>query len=242
MEMLRTRPTYPDGDRAQLNGLNEKITNLVRSRYGVELNAFARRDEILARLNSDEIARVQKLLEMAEASVLDMDSDASDLTASGSAPVWNEKWGVDRVLKVAGLWYPSDISDLIQSGDSIEIYDLENFQIYRNLTFMKKSGYSVLDVILGHWHELWVRPKVIQEKMVAAVMAAFQNPDAIVRSEIEPHFVRESYDSATARILRVDFRFLLPLKNLAGQMGGFLVASRAEVVDRSEAAADFHMI
>lgn len=242
MELLQPQPNSHSLDHSDLIGLNDKITNHVQSRYGVDLNASARRNEILTRVTQGEIARVRTLLEMAEASVLEMNSPENQPSASTSAPVWNEKWGVDRVLKMSGLRYPSDISDLIQSGDSIEIYDLENFQIYRNLTFMKKSGYSVLDVILGHWHELWVRPKVIQEKMVAAVMAAFQNPDAIVRSEIEPHFVRESYDSATARILRVDFRFLLPLKNLAGQMGGFLVASRAEVVDRSQAAADFHMI
>lgn len=222
---------------------NERISDFAKTHLGVSLTSLPSREPVLKQLNPAILERVLQLLQQ----FLDFVSQAQELSPMEQSSVeksyeWDEIGGITQTLKLSNLHCSENLTKYFQRGDSVEIYDADNFQIYRNLNFMRTSGYSVLDILLGNWHHLWTRPRKVQEQMFAAITEAVKDPDKVIKSSIDPHFVRETYDPRVARILEIEFKYLIPLKNLNRQFGGFIVTSGAKVVDKSIAARDFHFI
>ena len=71
-----------------------------------------------------------------------------------------------------GGWTPnSDVFDMIDDEDTVEVYSLEMKQIFRNLTFFKWISYTLEEMHGGAWHELTTRNEDVQTKLMAAAMS-----------------------------------------------------------------------
>src|SRR5665213_1589155 len=64
----------------------------------------------------------------------------------------------------------SDILDLIEDEDMIEIYNMENYQIFRNLNYFSVTSMSVEDLVSVNWKREFKRSSKITLSLVELVL------------------------------------------------------------------------
>jgi hypothetical protein len=136
-----------------------------------------------------------------------------------------------RCLEVAqqryDLRFPSKLSDYIDEGDIIEIYDVDAIQVYRNLNFFRTTNYNLLDIISNPWMELWDRSRIVQgqlESMVARVMDT--DAEDVSPCGVPQHILKErAFDQSQALITQP--RFVTKVMCGDGQPFGFLFTVKA---------------
>src|SRR5690606_13236568 len=125
----------------------------------------------------------------------------------------------------------------IEDGDAIEIYGIDSVQLYRNLTFFRTCGFSLLDLTVLEWYRLWARPQFVVDRIAAFVSETLAKGPAIRRFEIPTHIVKEVHQSSLdgetrhSRAISVDLRWLVRLQDeRTGEPGGIAVVCRGAVV------------
>ena len=91
--------------------------------------------------------------------------------------------------------------DWSEFGDDemIEIYNNEGVQLYRSLNFFSICGYSLLDLCVNKWFELWERPTSTLDAMNKLVISVITSAKKDTCAGIAPHLVRETYDDGTTQ-------------------------------------------
>ncbi|PWU17684.1 MAG: hypothetical protein C5B49_08385 [Bdellovibrio sp.] len=147
-----------------------------------------------------------------------------------------------RAVRQLGLRFLDQrILQQIDDGDVVEIYDSTGRQIYRNLQFCRLSSYSLLDVAVNTWQELYERPMSSVETILLRVADVFSTPALNVPFAMEPHLVKERFVySKKQKVFRATMKNLSPL---AGPDDDRRVAaisvSRFEVVSNDGPQIDF---
>jgi PAS domain-containing protein len=121
----------------------------------------------------------------------------------------------------------SDVFDHIRPGDVIEIYNEDSVQVFRSFSFFKLISYTLEELFVHEWWELYRRPEEASRK-------AFEVCGNILRGEIdttvlkclEIHEVEEVF-SQNKTSARVEEVLLSPLPRVGGEIGGFLHVFRA---------------
>jgi hypothetical protein len=137
----------------------------------------------------------------------------------------------------------------ISDGEIIEIYNSTGVQLYRSMNFFEICGYSLLDLCVNKWFELWERPTSTLQKMNETVHGVLTGAKKDFRAFVAPHVVRENYDDGTTqpftpRTTLVSFQNIFPLfsPDLPGLVAGFLVTSKGEPISTGEAAIELGFI
>src|SRR5690606_14370708 len=89
-----------------------------------------------------------------------------------------------NILKNMHLRAPQSFVDKIDEDDLIEIYNLENIQIFRNLKFYETTTYSLEDLLLYDWPELYSRPKRMTEQLLNLVESVIRQDDTELTKEM----------------------------------------------------------
>ena len=122
----------------------------IGSSADVEIRAFASPQlPYFSRLSlHDQAAAIQRLSQ--SVSVVREVLASGDSVLSSATLIW-------RALKELGLRPASGLFETMSEGDVVEIYDLKNIQIFRNLQFFRYCSYTLEDLYSRPWTELFVR-------------------------------------------------------------------------------------
>ncbi|MCB0365643.1 MAG: hypothetical protein H6624_04420 [Bdellovibrionaceae bacterium] len=118
-----------------------------------------------------------------------------ELTQANGARLRDNKSLLWYALKSMKLRFSSDLFDLISEEDTIEIYDAENIQIFRNLQAMSLLSYSLEDLFCHTWMELFSRenPEIVENIQKTAIeMFTSNSNSARPMSHLGFQKVRES--------------------------------------------------
>jgi hypothetical protein len=137
------------------------------------------------------------------------------------------------VLKVAldilRLKVEQDFLDTIAQDDLLEIYSVEMIQIFRNFRFFTICGYSLLELELFPWHDLYERSHLITEKLMEVGIRAIENQVQTEAMTIPSHYMKERF-SQTKQVVKIEFKHMSPLKDYLGQRAGFAVSQHANII------------
>jgi len=138
-----------------------------------------------------------------------------------------------HTLSTLRLIPPSDMFSHIRPDHVIEIYNLENIQIWRSLNFYKFCSYSLEEMYSMEWTNRYRRDPGKIEECIQKVTSFLQGetPD-IYFTEIAEHTLDET-SSSLKLILRAKHEWLGRLKDQNGVLTGYIVASSVKLLGRS---------
>lgn len=124
----------------------------------------------------------------------------------------------------------------VQGDDVIELYRDDGVQIYRSFNMFNTTGYSILDLNLYSWDELWLRSSFSTAKINAVVNKVLRGNCARYDFDLQEDFVKEVLNSSLTepfvpRSLKVKLAQIAPCKDtMTGAIGGFIVTTKCKVV------------
>lgn len=126
----------------------------------------------------------------------------------------------------------SEVFELIGNEDVIEVYGSEGVQIYRNLTFCKICSYSLLDLSVNSWDELYEKPAPVVRAIHDLVGEVMTTATKTLPYNLESHIQREKFIYAkTLRTFLVTPRYISPLVDEeTGERAGILSTYSAKVI------------
>lgn len=123
-----------------------------------------------------------------------------------------------------------DIFNQIAEDDVIEIYSSQGIQLYRNMKFLKLCSYSLLDLAVNPWDQLYEKPTLISTKIMEKIDHILTHSTGPVPYETGTFIQRETYIFAkTLRVFKVTPRFLSATIDQFGKRNGFISTYDAEI-------------
>lgn len=123
----------------------------------------------------------------------------------------DEKQLLWHVIKYLGLVPPEDLFDRIAPNDFIEIYNSAGIQVYRNLEFCKIVSYSIAEMSVYRWDQLYSRDTGITNLIITeGVQRGFSGTKELFKLNIPKHVVAEVFGGRN-REFTAEFGFVCPL-------------------------------
>lgn len=158
---------------------------------------------------------------------------AFETCASEDADPWDDKHFFRISMRGMGLTFPADFLDHVGEEDLIEGYDMNRFQIFRNMRFMEKSSYSLLDMLSYDWPMLFERSSAITQKMISYCDEILWAANKTIRFDIPRHYIRE-LRSTEKQMMEVDFQALSPLFAGPDRPFGLVGTCRVHLLESSQ--------
>jgi len=138
-----------------------------------------------------------------------------------------------------GLCFGDDDFDFISQGDIVELYNLENIQIYRNLEFLKVAPYDLATILSSKWTDLYERPSDITQAIANRVVEIL-NSKIIEASPFNvPIHPMKAMSNAEQVVVEISLKFIKPVFDkdtkekrgfIATQMGSPILLSGDETL------------
>ncbi|MEZ4815969.1 MAG: hypothetical protein R3A80_12330 [Bdellovibrionota bacterium] len=137
----------------------------------------------------------------------------SAMIKAGEAPT-NSKRFLWRALQSLALIPLDNVFSQISDDDIIEVYSSEGIQIFRSFSFLETISYTIEDLIVFPWHDLFTRDEKITELLIDQAVRLFNREIEETRlNEINyNHKIFES-KSLEKRILLSRFGIVSPIKS-----------------------------
>ena len=134
---------------------------------------------------------------------------------------------LSRLLETRNLSHSLEkFPELIQEGDIFEIYNTEGQQIYRSWSFFRHCSYSVVDLVLYDWHELFVRPKWIESHLRGLFPFFFRAKAGLLRYDVPEHLIYERYGNPSrVSLLKMKYASTL-VDSSTGEPRAFITTGR----------------
>ena len=144
-------------------------------------------------------------------------------------------------LGLLGLTPPSDLFEVIDDSDCIEIYDGTGIQCYRDYTFSSLVSYSLPETLYSPWFDLYFRPPELLGLMQSEAGYAFTQAKTHFNSKIPKHI---SYETNTdkQKEFTVEFKKISPLFDKAKTPAAFLVTSQVEFIKNKKKKEVLHEV
>ncbi len=143
---------------------------------------------------------------------------------------WDDREFFKLSMHSLGLSYPSDFLDKIGPGELIEGYDMNRFQIFRNMRFMEMINYSLVEVLTYEWPYLYDRASAITDKMIGYCDEILWVCNKTIPFDIPTHQIRESR-SRQQQYFEISFSQLAPLFSGPNMPAGILGSFRAKALE-----------
>ena len=119
-------------------------------------------------------------------------------------------WFAMRLLKLVP---PSGFLDLIDDGDYFEIYNADGLQIFRNLEFYKLISYTIAEIAVYRWDQLYSRAAHCHSQIVELCFKrGFSGDKTPYQITVEDHETCEAM-SKEARMFYLWPGWLVPLSD-----------------------------
>lgn len=162
--------------------------------------------------------------------------------------VVKEKVFLKRALEHYGLWVSDEFMNTIQEGQIIEFYGPELIQLYRNIKFFDYCSYSLLDISVFEFYNLWERPAYAMNMTLDDAKAVLMNPIPIMPMKAPPHILRETKPVETDNE-HLRFASLVHFHNVGSLFkgvnpvpAGVISTSSAEVIAVGDEAKSIHFV
>ena len=160
-----------------------------------------------------------------------------------------EKTFLKRAFDHHGLWMHEDFWNTLTQGQVIEFYGTDGVQLYRNINFFDFCSYSLLDISVFEWYNLWQRPSQIQEQMNKDAVKVFSTPTPVMQYKVPRHVLREvkppsmEIEEHPALACLVQFKYAGSLfKGVDPRPAGAIATSEAEVIAVGDEARTIHFV
>lgn len=130
-----------------------------------------------------------------------------------------------------------DFWKTIKRNELVEIYNTENIQIFRTFNFFKTSSYSILDLLINEWYNLWERPNGVFDNMFKVIGSLFSGEiKGIAPAGVPEHVINEIFNAEDeihfiSRSSLCRFGIVCPIYDKRdGKIGGLLVSAQVTPV------------
>lgn len=139
-----------------------------------------------------------------------------------------------------GLRPPNSMFNDIAPHDCIEIYDSAGIQLFRSFNFCNYCSYSLEELLIYSWSELYTRNEKALQEMHAAAGKALTATREPFEPHITPH-VGIELNSRRKREVAVKFTLVSPLFGADGSTQAFLASSRLEILkEENISSCEYH--
>ncbi len=141
--------------------------------------------------------------------------------------VW---WAVQKF----GLRPCSDFFDKLTHDHVLEIYNCDFVQIYRNWAFFQISSYSMGDLFVFPWPELYVRESEVTQHLITYASQVLSGTVHHTMATPSPrHIVTEALSSGK-NILDMELKYASPLYDAQGAVAAFFAVSAVTKIGKQE--------
>lgn len=124
----------------------------------------------------------------------------------------NAKRFLWRVFRNLGLVPPNNLLDTIGDEDVIEVYSSQGVQIFRSFSLLELTSYSIEDLIVYSWGELFYRDPNITMRLMDQAGRLFSNEiKSIQRNEVTERHVVKELQSDERRKIELEFAIVSPI-------------------------------
>lgn len=134
-------------------------------------------------------------------------------------------------LKYFGYIPSADLMELITDDLVVELYDLEGRQIFRNFRFMEICSYTLADVLLYPWWDLFERnDDIVNELLKEVSLVLSEQCKGALRSSTPFHATAEKF-SERGHEFEMKFLALAPLYSRSTKRpGAFACIAQAKLI------------
>lgn len=146
-----------------------------------------------------------------------------------------------RMLKKLGMQTPMDVFDKLKENSIVEMYDMRNVQVFRNLNFFKVCSYTLEELMSREWWQLYERaPHDTQEIFLYVSRILSKEITSTCDPGIPTHPLKEK-ESARRYEMNYTCDYLSPLM-VGSDVVGVLAVEHCEVYkSRSERVHGFFL-
>lgn len=147
-----------------------------------------------------------------------------------------ERRYVEEALKMYGLELEDDFWKKLEKDDVIEVYSVENIQLFRTFNFFKISSYSLLDLLTNEWFHLWERPSFVLDGLIQAATEIVEGRmKKTTQMPVARHIVKEIYNDDSINFscssVLVEPGMICPLyAQGTKKVKGFIFSLRGQVI------------
>ena len=105
-----------------------------------------------------------------------------------------------------------DFFSILAEDDVIEIYTPQGLLLYRNFTAYKYTSYSLLDLIVYEWFELYERDRQLIDEMLNHTREILLTGTRTERFRTPPHLIRERHLNCR-KVLSGEMKYICPLQD-----------------------------
>lgn len=221
--------------------------SILASRYGYSVHPYSARSlQKLSTLPEERKISIRLFYENWISWIEPEDSSTHEIQID----LEKEKSFLKRALDHYNLRVHDDFWATLQTGQLIEIYGTDMVQIYRNLEFLRYCSYSLLDISVFEWYNLWTRPTQILEAMLKCAEQAMNHPTPVLPYSVPRHVLRETQpatlDEPQPRIAcLVDFHHIGSVFNKFGfdlSPRGAIATSSGEIISIGDEASKIQFV
>jgi hypothetical protein len=128
---------------------------------------------------------------------------------------------VGHSLQLANMFAKDDLSTLMTNDHMIEVYNLNDIQIFRSINFFDYCNYSLLDLLAREWMSLYERMSSVTESIFKEIHGTVAAKE--LRRFSTPAHVMKERDASPCGVFRTDFLYCCPLFSGPDQIAGYLL-------------------
>ncbi len=122
--------------------------------------------------------------------------------------------------------YPDELFEKLRNDDVVEVYSMENTQIFRSYTFFKYCSYTLEDLNFRPWFELYQRDEsILKEALVWLDKVKRDEVPDLCHMDLPAHWISEVSSSSPFH-LQIKYNLLAILKSSDGVTQGYLISNR----------------
>lgn len=143
---------------------------------------------------------------------------------------WDDQKFLSLSMKALGLSFPQDFLTGSTTEDLVEGYDLDRFQVFRNMRFMETSMYSLVEIQSYEWPALFDRASLITNQIIKYCDQILWDNNKTLPVDIAEHYIKEMR-TEDQQILAVKFKNICPTFAGPNRPYGFLISCNARIVE-----------
>mgnify|MGYP001599087927 CR=1 FL=1 len=123
----------------------------------------------------------------------------------------------------------SNFLEKIKSHDIVEIYSLKNIQAFANFEFFRNSTYSLLDLSVMTWDELFSRNTLVTAELHGKISKMMTSGNSIEEYSVRPHVVKEKI-SLNRKSFLIFMGQMAPVYSSSGERFGMIHTLRVNEI------------
>lgn len=132
-------------------------------------------------------------------------------------------------LKRNELLSREDLTCFVTNDNMVEVYSLDNVQIFRSINFFDYCNYSLLDLLTREWPDLYERLSSVTDDLMHQIQTAVGVGE--LRKFTTPTHVMKERDSNPRGVFQIDHQYVCPLYDSQGKVTAFMANLNVRELD-----------